>query len=449
MTAAAWEAVAADLDGPARSADPPKRPGPPWPDPLAPEAFHGLAGDFVRLVEPATEADPAALLVQFLVAFGSLAGRSAYFEHEATRHGCNLFAALVGATSRGRKGTSWDWVRRVDAMADSTWAETRVLSGLSSGEGVIWAVRDPIEKTETPKATKAEPHPRPRTLVVDPGVTDKRLLIVEGELAQAFRVLQRDGNTLSPTLRACWDSGTLRTLTKNSPAVATGAHVSIVGHVTAFELRKLLSEADSRNGLANRMLWVAVRRSKLLPDGGTVPDADLAPVAAATKAAAEASNRTGRIERSPAARDAWHAVYPALTADAPGLLGDATSRAEAQVLRLSLVYALLDCSRTIEPQHLLAALAVWEYCRASAAHIFGNATGDRVADRILDALTASPDGLARDEIRNLFDRHKGSRELDAALELLTGSGLAVADRRATAGRPATHWRAVGVPEGES
>ncbi len=32
-----------------------------WPEPLADEAFYGLAGDIVRTIEPHTEADPAAL----------------------------------------------------------------------------------------------------------------------------------------------------------------------------------------------------------------------------------------------------------------------------------------------------------------------------------------------------------------------------------------------------
>jgi hypothetical protein len=47
-----------------------------WPEPLAAEALQGLAGEFVRLVEPHSESDPAALLIQFLVGFGNLIGRS-------------------------------------------------------------------------------------------------------------------------------------------------------------------------------------------------------------------------------------------------------------------------------------------------------------------------------------------------------------------------------------
>src|SRR5215472_11202690 len=47
-----------------------------WPAPLAAQAFYGVAGEIVRCIEPHTEADPAALLFQFLCVFGNLVGRS-------------------------------------------------------------------------------------------------------------------------------------------------------------------------------------------------------------------------------------------------------------------------------------------------------------------------------------------------------------------------------------
>ena len=46
----------------------------PLPAPLAPEAFHGIAGEIVHAIEPHTEADPAALLITFLTAIGNLIG---------------------------------------------------------------------------------------------------------------------------------------------------------------------------------------------------------------------------------------------------------------------------------------------------------------------------------------------------------------------------------------
>jgi len=50
-----------------------------WPQPMGADAFRGLAGDLVRAIDPHTEADPAALIVLFLAAFGNMAGAAAHF----------------------------------------------------------------------------------------------------------------------------------------------------------------------------------------------------------------------------------------------------------------------------------------------------------------------------------------------------------------------------------
>src|SRR5207302_808256 len=102
------------------------RSAPSWPEPVGPDAFHGLAGEVVRTIEPHSEADPAAVLLQFLVAFGNACGRGPGFEVEADRHYTNLNVALVGDTAKGRKGTSFGQARRPVEMADPTWSE-RVL----------------------------------------------------------------------------------------------------------------------------------------------------------------------------------------------------------------------------------------------------------------------------------------------------------------------------------
>ena len=45
---------------------------PSWPDRPGSEAFRGLAGEIVSMIEPHSEADPVALLSQLLVGFGRL-----------------------------------------------------------------------------------------------------------------------------------------------------------------------------------------------------------------------------------------------------------------------------------------------------------------------------------------------------------------------------------------
>ena len=136
---------------------------------------------------------------------------------DGARHAVNLFTVLVGETSKARKGTAWAHVRRLFKRVDEGWAQDCIVNGLSSGEGVIWAVRDQIRKTVQQPAHEEE--------IVDAGIEDKRLCVVEGEFANVLKVMTREGNTLSPVIRSAWDSGNLRSLTKNSPARATDAHI--------------------------------------------------------------------------------------------------------------------------------------------------------------------------------------------------------------------------------
>jgi hypothetical protein len=210
---------------------------------LIDEAFHGLAGQIVKAIEPHTEADPVAILVNLLAAFGNAIGRGSFFRVGADTHYLKINAGLVGETSKGRKGMSWGHPRELMQAADSEWTKERVLHGLSSGEGLIYAVRDRVEGENK----KGE------LMVLDSGVEDKRLLVLEAELAGVLKVMNREGNTLSPIIRQAWDDGALQTLTKNSPMKATDAHVSIIGHITKSELLRQLTETGAVNGFANRL----------------------------------------------------------------------------------------------------------------------------------------------------------------------------------------------------
>ena len=122
----------------------------PWPTTTAAMAY-GLAGRITAALYPVSESDPTAILVQVLIAFGNVVGRNPYFQVEADRHYMNLFASLVGETSKGRKGTSWGQVAQLFAAVDPEWTRERVSGGLSSGEGLIWAVHDPITRLEALK----------------------------------------------------------------------------------------------------------------------------------------------------------------------------------------------------------------------------------------------------------------------------------------------------------
>jgi hypothetical protein len=98
-------------------------------DSLAPAAYTGLPGDIVHALSPHTEADPVALLLSLLVAFGNFIGRGPHFAAEAVRHHLNLCCVLVGPTADARKGASWCQIRRIFETVDLEWAAWCVRRG--------------------------------------------------------------------------------------------------------------------------------------------------------------------------------------------------------------------------------------------------------------------------------------------------------------------------------
>lgn len=399
-----------------------------WPNPIHEDALIGIAGEVVRAIEPHTESDPQALLVQFLVAFGNVIGRGAHARAEADRHGCNLFAVAVGDSSKGRKGTSWGHVKGLFEKVDRTWFDSCLSAGLSSGEGLIYAVRDP----------GPDKHGKP-----DAGVAEKRRLLYESEFAGVLRTADRQGNVLSATLRQLWESGTHGSLVKSEPVRTTDAHISLVGHITRDELRRYFKSTEAANGFGNRILWACARRSKLLPEGGAFTDALRDELAEKIRRAVEHGRTTGEIGRTDAAKLLWRREYPRLSRGERGLIGAILGRAEAQVLRLSVIYALLDRANEVDERHLRAALALWRYCEDSARWIFGSTgtshDGTDLDGRLYAALVVTPDGLTRTEIRDLFSGHEAANEIDAALERLREAKRARSEDQATGGRPAKVW----------
>jgi hypothetical protein len=373
---------------------------------------------------PHTEAHTAAILLQFLAVFGNVVGPGPHCMVGATRHGLNLFVVLVGESSKGRKGTSWNQIARLFSEVDRPWLDTRVTTARLTPSGLVYTLRD-----------QESPPDRP---------LDRRLLALSEEFASTLQSLSRSSGQLSPLLRCAWDSGHLRTIDRHRPVQATGVHFSLIGHITQRDLERHLPRTEAHNGFANRCLWTLVQRRKCLPEGGNLGSEELFGIARELRRALDwaASEKEILFRRDHAARELWNDCYPALSQARPGLYGAATSRAEAQVLRLSAIYAALDCSSIVTLPHLQAALAVWEYCAAGAPLLFGTATGDHTLDRIKEALDAAPNGLTKTQISSLFHGRLDCDTVDAALEQLMSLRAVGCHTEPTRGRPTTLWSVI-------
>jgi hypothetical protein len=390
-----------------------------WPT-LATQAYQGLAGEVVEVITPNTESDPVAILALFLSAYGNLIGRGAHFRVEGDTHYCKVWPVITGESGKGRKGTAQGRVNRLLRQVDEQWFYNCQAQGLSSGEGLIYHVRD--------KKTKEKDDGE--VVVVDEGVIDKRVLVTEPEFAGPLTVMQREGNTLSVILRMAWDEATLQTMTKNSPEKSTHSHITIAAHTNQEELIKHLTSTKLGGGVGNRFFFLLVRRSKELPFGGE-DDVFSDDLLVRLREAVTFGRNAGHIpiseekENGQSAADLWKAVYSDLSTPAPGLFGAVTGRAEAHVRRFATTYAALECSQEVKIRHLLAGLALWDYSKQSSYLIFKGRSGDEIADEILTALQQSgSDGMSRTAIYNLFNRNVRAGRIRVALLQLKRDGWA-------------------------
>ncbi|MEU3498748.1 hypothetical protein ABZ747_35340 [Kitasatospora cineracea] len=403
------------LYDPAPGLERPLRPGP-VPDP---EVFTGRVGDTVRALDPTTEADPVGILVNLLSAGGAVIGPGPFLWIGNDRHPALIWALTVGATSVGRKGAASNTVRRLLKAAVPEFIATQTPSGLSSGEGLIEAVRDPATDPKTGKTTTA-------------GVEDKRLWVVESEYGVTMARARREGSSLGGILRQAWNGEDLGVMNREA-LHATAPHIALIGHISPRELRAKMQDAELAGGTYNRFLPVFVHRNLLLPDGTGAPEELIEELAVEWRTALADARRTGEVQLTDQAAELWRSqVYPELSGqeDDDGPLAEFTARAAPYAKRTAMVYALIDHTDRIREDHLRAAWALTRYARVSAAHILGaaaNSTGDPALDKLMAAVKAAgPGGLTQSQVQVMFKRLSAPQRGELTARLCELPGYAAA-----------------------
>ena len=407
-----------------------------WPNPVSKAAYHGIMGDLLGIIAPETEADPAGLLVALLTGVGAMFENRDYIKVGAARHSTNLFSVIVGDSSLARKGTAISEARRVLQLTDPEFV-SRMSSGLSTGEGLIDSVRDARKESVESKDSDELV-----VKTVDAGVKDKRLLVIENEFSKPLQCLARTGNTLSPVLREAWDGSPLKIMARSNKDRCNSPHIAILATITREELKSLMPRNEHSNGLANRILWVCARRARHLPLGGNIDEKALELVIARLREVMAWAKDERQVQWGDA-QQMWEGVYKEIAQnEATGLYGMVTSRADAQILRIALIYALLDKSQLIQKAHLEAAFEVWRYCADSARYIYGDSIGG-LPEQVLVRIRVAPHGMTLTELNNSFQGHKLSQDLKEALALLARFNLVEEEKESTGGKPLSRWSAKG------
>jgi hypothetical protein len=432
---------------------------PPWPR-LHDAALYGPMGEFVKAAAQHTEADQAAILGSVLAGCGTAMGGRLLIRAGNSIHCTCLYVGIIGRSAKARKGTSSKPVEAALSIYDNQW-DRGVFNGFGSGVALI------TKLAEVPN-----------------------MLVMETELTRVLKVGHREGDDTGQVFRMAWDHDKLMNVTRKNGTVEIGKnkyHLGCLGHATMDELTKTFSTADIYGGTVNRILWFCASRSQVLSDGGQVPheilrhfadgvlraaeslhkhihrpsyydadkcvagppdepDPDLQPETPQEDAEENAIRRRPPVmepneslwaSRSPQAEQLWKRLFGQVASDDPhGMLGEAIARGEAQFLRLSLLYAAMDGTPVIKTQHVNAAYAVWQYCRASAAYLFRTTTGNHRADKLYNYLQERGPiarGQVMDKVFGTHDLAPG--EVEECIAALTTAGLLLVKKEATGGRP--------------
>jgi DNA replicative helicase MCM subunit Mcm2 (Cdc46/Mcm family) len=186
-------------------------------------------------------------------------------------------------------------------------------------------------------------------------------------------------------------------------------------------------------------MWLLVRRSKELPEGGNFGERELEAHREPLRRAIEFASSAGELKRAAVLAEYWAGLYHDLGLEQPGMLGELTSRTAQQVMRLATTYAVLDRSPVIEREHLVAANALWRYSDASCAYVFAGKSGDPMRDAILAGLEKAHGGLTRTEVSALFGRNVPAAQLETTLVELKRQELIKSERETTGSRPTTRY----------
>jgi hypothetical protein len=419
----------------------------PWPAPINETGMYGISGEFVRLVEPHTEGDRNVILLAFLTCAGNLLGREFFIATGADRQCGNLYLCAVGATGTGRKGSAISAAETFFTYGSRAPHLPKIIYGVSSGEGVIAQVRDRRVKQEFNKKTG-----KVDETVIDAGVEDKRVLFCLSEFQQYIAAMRRQDSILASVIRQAWDKGAIASPSKNNEVVATAALISIIGLISKEELLVETTDTDAHNGTLNRFLFACSQRSRLLPEGGEFESlyetrewTELQ--SQFNRNIANSAGASLRLERDSDTQDEWgrnhcpdRGLYKILSEPRPGLWGAITARAAQQLIRLSLIIAIINGHRRIQAEDQSAAYEIWRYCDDSSKYIFGNRRlDDPRAIRILVVLReAGTAGLSRRELHGLT--HHPAEEINQSLTWLAEAGIIYCRRtESTGGRPEERW----------
>lgn len=384
-----------------------------FPEP-PPEVYHGWFGGYLELVKETTTAPDQFHLASMLTIVGAYLGRRVYTRFASGKIYPNLYTVLVGNSAESKKDTA---IERA------------------------WGTPIPPESTRTrvslPYAERTGVESRPAFLK---GLSDSskplsgNAIIRMSEFSELLGNAHRKGTTSILTmLIQAWDNPPqLSNESIGTPAFVANPSISLLAGTQPNVLAQDLIDTDISSGFANRIMFVPGSGKGLNPWPDDVDE----------EARWEHWQRLHHnisaygdgecipVNRTPEVDALWIAFQQTPRGETP-MERTMGQRLQNMVLKIALIYAVSDCSKTIELLHLQRAIAWiewdWECVRQLMAS-WATGTDNRLADRMLTILRRTGPIKKRDLQRKTHDPRWSPNDFARMLRSLLEIGtLAIND----------------------
>lgn len=381
---------------------------------MSEDAFYGLAGKMAMEISPINGISKEAVLFQFLICMSTLCAHKFFYSIGGKRIYSADYLVLVGNTGSSKKGTSFSDVKYFFDKFYPEFSTQRLKTGVNSGEGLINSIRDRVTSIEKNEKGKE------REVTKDEGALSKIVLFLETEFSRLLKAGKRDGSTVTECYRNAWDGVPLEINTSQRSIRSTDYCVSLIAHITPKELRSLVSDIDSSNGYLNRFMFCLISGGEPKPFPESFDRVNFSFINEFSELLSFINSMdNGEVVLADNAKDLYLEIYNEFYYRSEDKITELISRNTQHLLKMAMLYAIIDQSPVISNEHLKAAKALIDYSAASIQELFGNDILSKKESKVLKYLSTQEGKSTRGKIQSdCFKNNSSKEELDSIQESL-------------------------------
>ena len=321
--------------------------------------WRGLLKDYREALQGATEACNDFHYFSMLPILGTLLNRSVHTWYAGDLYP-NFFVVLVGESESTKKTTSMRFALNVYNKVKEL-SNAEVVAGISSAEGLIRALGGFVSGGEDADEEETERDGTPSIIFLE-------------EMASLLRKARQDSVTnLIPKLTELYDlPPEVRLPTRRRPLILRRPFVSMLCGTTPDWMESSLKEEEIMGGFSNRFIY-CVGTAGVPLAFPLKPDLSRVTLGIAELAAYWRGKGATEIRWSDEARPVWADFYDGWRKSREGLSGvlaATTSRITSYAIKMAMLYAIMDKSEELLPEHLEAAVEFAKFCQWSASELF-------------------------------------------------------------------------------